>query len=344
MSTLILTTGILTTIVLAGLGPEPPVGEPAAPAGWRRVRVEQVQMGSPFVFTCYARSEAVAKSACRDAGRRLKDLTAALSDYHDGSELNRLCDAYVPGEPVAVSTDLCRVLATARAVSTASRGAFDVTVGPVVKRWRRVRRTRVLPPAEELAALRERVGWAAVQVDQEAGTVTIDRPGVRLDLGGIAKGYAADEAGRVLRDRGVTRFLIDAGGDLLAGDPPPGKCGWRIGLPDAQRPDAAPTRFLSLVNAAVATSGDAYKFVQIDGVRYSHLVDPRTGLGLTDRSTVTVTAATGMTADAHASAVSVLGPKAGVALLNRTPGVAGRVTNGTGMADSADFVVDDSAR
>ena len=293
-------------------------------------------MGSPFVFTCYARSEAAAKNACRDAGRRVKELAAALSDYHDASELNRLCDAYTPGEPVPVSADLARVLRRAREISEASGGAFDVTVGPLVKRWRRVRRTRVLPPPEELAALRERVDWTAVAVSEptdgdEPATVTIARSGVRLDLGGIAKGYAADEAGRVLRDHGVTRFLIDAGGDLLAGDPPPGEVGWTIGLPDASDPDAPPTAFLTLANAAVATSGDAYKFTLIGGVRYSHLVDPRTGLGLTDRSTVTVTAPTVMTADALASAVSVLGPQDGLALLNRTDGVEGRVVNERGV-------------
>ena len=304
-----------------------------------RVRVEQVQMGSPFVFTCYAPSEAVAKSACRDAGRRVKALTAALSDYHDGSELNRLCDGYVPGEPVHVSADLARVLARAREVSAASGGAFDVTVGPLVKRWRRVRLQRTLPTPKELAALRERVDWRAVAVDEAAGTVTIGKPGVRLDLGGIAKGYAADEAGRVLRDHGITRFLIDAGGDLLAGDPPPGEAGWRIGLPDARDPDAPPTAFLTLANAAVATSGDAYKFTQIDGVRYSHLVDTRTGLGLTDRSTVTVVAPSGMTADAFASAVSVLGPAAGIALLDCTDGAEGRATTADGVRESAGWIL-----
>ncbi|MFH5805942.1 FAD:protein FMN transferase [Alienimonas sp. DA493] len=326
---------ILAAVVATGLIEEP-AGDTPAPE-LRRVRVEQVQMGSPFVFTCYARSEEAAKNACREAGRRVKELTAALSDYHDASELNRLCDNYVAGEPVPASADLRRVLTRAQVVSAASGGAFDVTVGPLVKRWRRVRRTGELPPPAELAALRDRVGWRAVTVNDEAGTVTIHRPGVQLDLGGIAKGYAADEAGRVLRERGVTRFLIDAGGDLLAGDPPPGEAGWTIGLPDPNAPETAPTQFLTLANAAVATSGDAYKFTLIDGVRYSHLVDPRTGLGLTDRSTVTVVAPTGMTADAYASAVSVLGPEAGIALLNRTPNVEGRATNEAGTVASDGF-------
>ena len=313
-----------------------------------RVRVEQVQMGSPFVFTCYAPSEPAAISACRDAGRRVKAIAHALSDYHDVSELNRLCDSYVVGEPVAVSDDLFRVLAAARGVSERSGGAFDATVGPLVKLWRRTRRTGELPDPADLAAARARVGWGAVRLSRGDGnaaapsppaplpagrgettrlngTVTFARPGVRLDLGGIAKGYAADEALAVLRSRGITRALIDAGGDVVAGDPPPGRDGWAVGL------GGEGEGTIALANGAVATSGDAYKFTEIDGVRYSHIVDPRTGLGLTDRSTVTVLAPTGMTADALASAVSVLGPAAGVTLLERTDGAEGRVVNEDGV-------------
>ena len=240
-------------------------------------------------------------------------VSAALSDYHDASELNRLCDRYAVGVPEPVSDDLFRVLRAARGFSEASGGAFDVTVGPVVKLWRRTRRTRELPDPTELAAARERVGWEAVTLDKDARTVTFARPGVRLDLGGIAKGYAADAALAALRERGITRALVDAGGDLVAGDPPPGEDGWTVAVGDGGET-------LSLANAAVATSGDAYKFTEVGGVRYSHIVDPRTGLGLTDRSTVTVIAADGVTADAWASAVSVLGPDAGLALVQSDRG------------------------
>ena len=296
----------------------------------QRVRVEQVQMGSRFVLTCYAADPDAAKRACRAAGRRVKAVSAALSDYHDGSELNRLCDRYRVGEPEPVSEDLFRVLRAARGFGEASGGAFDVTVGPVVKLWRRARRSWELPDGAELAAARERVGWEAVTLDEEARTVTFTRPGVRLDLGGIAKGYAADAALAVLREHGVTRALVDAGGDLVAGDPPPGRDGWRVELPDG-------SGSLSLANAAVATSGDLYKHVEIDGVRYSHIVDPRTGLGLTGSATVTVLASDGMTADALASAISVLGSEAGVALLERTGEAEGRVVTPEGVRMTTGF-------
>ena len=220
------------------------------------------------------------------------------------------------------------MLRAARGFSEASGGAFDVTVGPVVKLWRRTRRTRELPDPADLAAARERVDWNAVALDERDRTVTIARPGVRLDLGGIAKGYAADAALAALREHGITRALIDAGGDLVAGDPPPGGDGWTVAVGEGGET-------LALANAAIATSGDAYKFTEVAGVRYSHIVNPRTGLGLTDQSTVTVLAGDGMTADALASAVSVLGPGAGVALLERAESAEGRVETPEGVRQTS---------
>ena len=318
----------MTGLLLLGLGLAAPAGsgdagEDGSPTP-HRFRSEQVQMGSPFVLTCYAQDESTATAAFAAASRRVKALTMILSDYHDRSELNRLCDTYTPGEPVRVSPDLARVLAAARGFSEASGGAFDVTVAPLSKLWRRVRRRKALPGEPELAAARAAVGWAAVTVDEAAGTVTITRPGVRLDLGGIAKGYAADAALAVMRDHGCGRCLIDAGGDLLAGEPPPGEPGWTVALPDGNTT-------LPLANAALATSGDAYKFVTIDGTRYSHILDPRTGRPLTESSTITVLAPTGMTADALASTVSVLGAEDGSRLLEKRCGVEGRVETAAGV-------------
>jgi thiamine biosynthesis lipoprotein len=165
---------------------------------------------------------------------------------------------------------------------------------------------------------------------------------MRLDLGGIAKGYAADQALAVLRDRGIPRALVDAGGDLAIGDPPPDARGWRIAVAtphSTSSPPSSPTpppedgagtygaesTVLLLSNCGVATSGDAYQFVEFEGRRYSHIVDPRTGMGVVGASSVTVVAPDGMTADALASAVSVLGPEEGIALIDRTPGAAALV-------------------
>jgi thiamine biosynthesis lipoprotein len=145
---------------------------------------------------------------------------------------------------------------------------------------------------------------------------------MRLDLGGIAAGYAADETLKILKEQGVEQALIDISGDLLAGEAPPGRAGWQIGIAPVDRPDGPPTRRLSLRRAALTTSGDAFQHVVIEGKRYSHIVDPRTGIGLTDQSSVTVIAPDCITADSLATAVSVMGPKAGLKLIEEIPGAA----------------------
>jgi FAD:protein FMN transferase len=281
----------------------------------RRYEFVERHMGVPFRIALYAPDEAAANAAARAAYRRVKHLNSLLSDYEPDSELMRLCRTSGPGRPVAVSPELHFVLSRAVALSRQTEGAFDVTVGPLVQLWRQARRNRALPDSDQLAAARRLVGYRQMRVARKDRTVELLQTGMRLDLGGIAKGYAADEALAVLKSEGITRALVDAGGDMVLGDPPPGAQGWRIGVASLTQPDESPDRVLLLKNAAVATSGDAYQFIEIAGRRYSHLIDPRTGVGLTTSSSVTVVAADGLTADSLASAVSVLGPQRGLKLI-----------------------------
>ena len=137
----------------------------------------------------------------------------------------------------------------------------------------------------------------------------------------MAVGFAVDEALTVLKQHGLTRVLVNGSGDMALGDPPPGEAGWRIGVAPLE-PNQPPSRFLRLAHCGVSTSGDAWQFVEIDDRRYSHIVDPKTGLGLTTRSSVTVIAPTGMAADGLATAVSVLGVEQGLALIEQTCGAA----------------------
>ena len=192
-----------------------------------------------------------------------------------------------------------------------------MTVGPLVKLWRRARRTKSLPGAEALAEAKTLVGHELLTLNDEYRTVKLSKPGMRIDLGGIAMGYAVDEARIVLGRHGQSRVMIDASGDVLVGDPPPGKTGWTIGIAALTAPNGPPTRFVELVNAAITTSGDAFQYVEIEGVRYSHIVDPKTGLGLTGRMAVTVIAQDCMTADSLATAICVLGSEKGLALAEK---------------------------
>ncbi len=280
----------------------------------------QIRMGIPVSIQLYAAGEEVANTAAKAAYERIRAIDRMMSDYDPDSELMQLCRNARPGVPHPVSAELAYVLARARDLSERTGGRFDVTIGPVVHLWRKARRREEMPDASALEEALARVGFRSVIVDEEGRTVTFTQPDMRLDLGAIAKGYAADEALRILREHGLPRALVDAGGDVVVGDAPPGRSGWRIemeGIRDPEKERSDP-RVLLLTNSAVATSGDAYRFVEIDGVRYSHIVDPETGLGLTTRSSVTVIAPDCMTADSLATAVSVLGPDAGVRLVNCT--------------------------
>jgi thiamine biosynthesis lipoprotein len=289
-----------------------------------RFEFSKIEMGTQFKIICYARDERSASSACQAAFARVAQLNSLLSDYDPQSELNRLCDTGGTGRWVVVSPELWRVLQHAQQLSERSEGAFDITVGPLVRLWKRALRTRQLPDAQRLAEAQAAVGYRHVQLDARHRAVRLGQRQMQLDLGGIAKGYAADEALRVLQRHGITAALVDAGGDLVAGDAPPGSEGWRIGIAPLHE-GGPPSRVLLLARRAAATSGDAWQHVVIDGRRYSHIVDPRTGLGLTDHSSVTVTAADGMTADALATAVSVLGPQRGLQLVDQTCGAAALV-------------------
>lgn len=222
------------------------------------------------------------------------------------------------GEPVPVSGELFEVLRESQRLAKLSDGAFDVTIGPVVRLWRRARRTETLPPPEQLALARVSVGWEKLKLDARNKTATLLAPNMQLDLGGIAKGYAADQVLSVLRSHGINRVLVAASGDIVAGDPPPGQRGWRVTIGSPAN-SGLTTNQLQLANAAVSTSGDSEQFVIINGQRYSHIVDPHTGVGLTNRSQVSVIAPCAMHTDAFDTTVCVLGVEKGRALIQAQP-------------------------
>jgi thiamine biosynthesis lipoprotein len=282
-----------------------------------RFQYTQLHMGMQVRMVVYAPDEATAERACEAAFARFAELDDIMSDYRASSELMRLC-AQAGGPPVKVSRDLFTVLRRAREVAQRSGGAFDVTIGPVVALWRRARKTRVFPAADELEGVRALVGWEKVRLDPKNRTVQLLVPGMKLDLGGIGKGYADDCAQAVLKRHGVTRALVEAGGDIVVSGPPPGRDGWQIEVANAGT--ESKTRILSFANCAVSTSGDTEQYVEFDGKRYSHIVDPRTGLGLTDRIAVTIVARDGLTSDSLSTAISVLGEEKGRALLKSYSG------------------------
>jgi thiamine biosynthesis lipoprotein len=306
----------LAAWLATGCGPR--TGDPET------VRVSESRrlMGAPWTITVHAASRAAGSAAIAAAFAEIERLERVLSDYDPESELSRLSAAAPTDEPVAVGADLWRVLVTAEAVREKTAGAFDIAVGPLTSLWRQARKSGRLPRPDKLAAARAAVGAGTVELVPETQSVSLPKPGTRLDPGGIGMGYAADRALEVLAARGIESAMIDASGDILVSAAAPGSDGWRIAVAPLRPGGQEET--LVLVHAAVTTSGDAYQAVEIDGVRYSHIVDPRSGLGVTGQTAVTVIAPDATTADALATAASVLGHVAEPAVIATFPGCSAR--------------------
>ncbi len=283
-----------------------------------RFEFESKHMGTSFRIVLYTTDKANANKATVTAFARVAELDRILSDYNPNSEVMQLCkrNDTAPGKPIAVSTELFDILAKTESVSKVSDGSFDVTVGPLVKLWRLARKTQVMPDTKELTEAISKTGFEKVSLNSTAQTVTLKVPGMRLDFGGIGKGYAADEALAVLRDQfHISRALVAAYGDITCGDAPPDNDGWTVDITPISK-DQAPRR-LKLVNMAVSTSGDMEQFTVIDGVRYSHVLNPKTGLGLTGRRSVTVIAKKGWQADAYAKVASILPAEKSLPLIDK---------------------------
>jgi FAD:protein FMN transferase len=285
----------------------------------QRFEFHEPHMGTDTRVVLYASDEHAAGVAARAAFDRIEALNGVLSDYQPTSEL-MLLSARAGSGAVAVSNDLFRVLAAAQDIALRSNGAFDVTCGPLTRLWRRARHLSELPTDARLEEARALTGYRAMQLDPRARTATLAKPGMSLDVGGIAKGYAAEEALNVLTAHGIPRALVALGGDIAVGDPPPEREGWLVDV--ATIDGAASPGPIALRNASISTAGDAEQWLTVDGVRYSHILDPRSGRPMTIRSSTTVIAPHGLDADGLDDAAALLGIDRGLALIGSTPGAA----------------------
>ena len=306
-------------------------------------RFESVEthMGTLVRITLYASGEQAAKDAFRAAFDRIRNLDAILSDYRPDSELNQITEAAVR-RAVPVSEDLFTVLAASQELAEATSGAFDITQGPVIRLWRDARKTGVVPDRAALQEAASRSGFRNLHLDAGHRTVAFDMPGMALDVGAIGKGYAASAAIEVLSGLGIRSALLALSGDLAFSAAPPGQRGWRIGIHSGDPSVVGFPAVLELTNAAVSTSGSSEQHVDIDGRRYSHVIDPSSGMGLVDDITVTVIARHGLDADGLDTAISVLGTDRGLALIESRPDAAAliiqRTAAGTMVVPSSRFL------
>jgi len=288
--------------------------------GQRLVRYEdsRISMACAYSIVVYGDKSQPLPRIVSDAFDEVDRIDRLMSHYRPDSQLSRL-NREAALKPVKAERELFDFIAECLRYSRASDGAFDITVGPLMKAWGFFRGEGHLPTDEELATLRSCVGFQHLILNQQEQTIQFDRPGVGLDLGGIAKGYAVDRAVSVLKQQGIRCALVSAGGSTIYGlGSPPESDGWKI---EMQNPlDARKTALtVHLKDQALSVSGSSEKFFEVNGVRYSHIMNPRTGRPVQGVLSVAVIASSGAAGDALDNVFYVAGVKRSRALLKRFP-------------------------
>ena len=283
------------------------------------ISLTRSKMSTLVTITAYDRSPAHAQRAIEEAFDRIDAVVQLLNRHQADSEVSQLVTSK---QPLRVSPETWHLLTVAKSMSERTGGAFDVTVGPLCLLWKECAKAQRLPSQEALDQAREKVGAEGIVLDAAAQTAALGKPGMTVDLGALAKGYVVDQAIAALEANGIKSALVNAGGDMRMIGPRPGANGWHIGVQDPRDPDNAMALLLTLeVQAcAVATSGNYQRFFEIEGKRYSHIVDPRTGEPCSRVPSVTIVCKTdAMTADMWATAASVLAPTDALKLIDADP-------------------------
>lgn len=266
-------------------------------------------MGTKLRIVVYSESEASATQAIHAALDEIERLIPILNNYDPASEVSRLQKAFE--EPIEISADLQRVLEIAVDWHERSNQAFDISLGSVFRLWSECRKRKELPSTDAAMQAIFTSGWSQWQLHppaqpEERAHVEIVTEGVILDTSGLATGYIIDRAFEAMQRTGHASMLIDIGGDIRVGSPPPQTRGWIVEVSGVHS-DRRPLCRLVLDACAITTSGDLHQFVEIDGRRYSHIIDPKTRLPLQRRQTATAIAETCVDADAGATSLCVLG-------------------------------------
>lgn len=279
-------------------------------------------MGVQCRMTIYSTNVASAEESAKAAFERISQIESAVSDYRVDSDVAWLAKAAGSGEFVAIAPETQFLLIRSCELARASNGAFDPTVGPVTKLWRSARRDQKMPEESIRRTAADLVNFHRIELSKSsngAPVARLQREGMSLDFGAIAKGYAAEEAVKMLRAMGTSTCLVALSGDIYAGDAPPGARGWRIAISSGQQQIEVADAYVMLENQGLSTSGDTEQIVELDGMRYSHIIDPRIGWAISERRSVTVIGPHGWMHDALATALCVLDEAASRELLKKYP-------------------------
>lgn len=272
----------------------------------KRFSFSREKMGSPFDIIFYDVDSLHADKLANECFLYVDSLVNIFSNYVDTSELNKLSNFSGYNNYVIPTPALYDILLQSEQAYKLSNGAFDITIGPLVKLWRKARKEKQFPDSLSILKAKQFTGFYKLKLYPTSLSVTLFQPGMQLDLGGIAQGYIAQKVLERLNKHSIKKILINVSGDIALGDAPPGKMGWTIGINLPARTEDLLQKKLLLSNCSVSTSGDVFQYLEYNGKRYSHIIDPRTGYGITHQRNVTVIAQDAVTADWLATACSIL--------------------------------------
>ena len=277
----------------------------ALSAQQKRFEFSQNKMGSPFNLIFYHTDSMEATRIANECFTIVDSLNNIFSDYSSTSEVGKLASRSLVKDQ-KVSDELFSMIYWSKQAWVRSEKTFDVTIGALTQLWRNAKKENRFPDSAEIIKAKQSTGFENLIINEKSRSISFKRPGIRFDFGGIVKGYAAQRVIEYLKNKNILIALADAGGDIAMSDPPPGKNGWSIAINLPEQEDELWDKKLELKGCAVATSGDVYRFTIHNGKKYSHIIDPRTGYGVTSQRNVTVIAKDGSTADWLATACSIL--------------------------------------
>jgi thiamine biosynthesis lipoprotein len=264
-----------------------------------------MKMGSAFNLIIVSADSNKANHLARKSYELVDSLNHIFSNYDSSSELSKI-NASAGLLPYKMSTAMLDLVQKSQYAYIQSKGAYDISIGPLSSLWRKARKAKLFPEASTVLATKKLVGFAQIKINKRLGTIFLPNANMQLDFGGIAKGYIAQWVINFLKANGIQQALVDAGGDIVMSGPPLNQKGWLIGVNLPETTDQLLNKKLQLSNCSVATSGDVYQFIEYKGVKYSHIINPLTGYGVTNLRNVTIVAKTGATADWLATACSIL--------------------------------------
>lgn len=271
-------------------------------------------MGSAFSMTFYHSDSLKARLLAQNAYKIVDSLNNSFSDYIDTSEIGVLGKNAGNGLSINVSKDLLNIFILSKLAFEKSFNTFDITIGPLTKLWRQSKKQKKIPPKEILIAAKLKTGMQYLWIDSVKNQARLIKKNMSIDLGGIGKGYAAQKVFDYFLKNSINQVLVDAAGNMAIGDPPPGENNWKIGVEIPEKSSTQNLKMLKLKQIAISTSGDAYQFVEINGRKYSHILNPKTGLGLQNQKQVTVLCENATKADWLSTAICILPIKKGLIL------------------------------